>query len=104
MKKEPNHIIPWIALFIIFRLCTQGGLDFSVALLLFIMSIYALADISRSKGDGAILFYWCIYAGAVGAIFLWQSCMISDWVLALLSVGAICALVFLLRWIWKNLI
>ena len=103
MKRELNRVVPWILLLTVLTLFARGA-DRVATLILYMSSVYALADISRSKGEGAVLLYWCIYACAVGAIFLWQNCIHCDWVLALLSGGAICALLFLSRWVWKHLI
>ena len=103
MKWKPNHIVPWILLVTVFALFFRGA-EQEGTLVLYMLSVYALADISRSKGEGAMLLCWCIYACAVDAILHWQSCIYYDWVLALLSGGAICALLFLARWIWKHLI
>jgi hypothetical protein len=103
MKRHLNHVIPWIWL-VAFLNFEMKGLDRDAMYFLYIAAIYALADISREKGNGAVVFYWCVYTIAVGGIFLLMNCVRREWIMVLLAGASIFALIFLLRWIWKNYI
>lgn len=102
-RREPDLILPWIFLVSIF-FALQKGQALYTAYLLFLMAVFALYDIVHSRSEGAILFYWCGYTAAAAALFVWKSCVCSEWMLAVLFGGMICALLFLMRWIWRNMI
>lgn len=103
-KWTPNHIVPWLWLITIFNFVSRSLSPLAVFTLLYMSLAYALIDICRSRGDGATLFVWCLYACAAGAIFLWQCVVQSEWMFAVLIGAIIGALLILLRWIWSHLV
>lgn len=102
-RREPDHIFPWLFLIVIFFALKKGQVLYTAALL-FMMVVFALSDIVHSRGEGAILFYWCGYACAAAAVFVWKSCVCAEWAVALFFGCMICWLLFLMRRIWKNMI
>lgn len=104
MKGKASHIVPWsVLILVLVFFIKQIELSY-VLVMLYMVAIYALFDICRSRGNGETLLYWSLYACIIGIILLWRNCTNQDWGLALICGGALCALIALLNWIWKHLL
>lgn len=102
MKREPSYAVPWIFLVAVLMAYVRGRGQ-ETDWMLFMIAVYALFDIVRTKGEGAVLLHWCVYACALGAILLWSSCAAADWGAAIVIGGSICALAALVRYVWKHM-